>query len=63
MAIHPLRISKVNTGLQIALVALVLGLDAAGLVFEPLRTGMIFLVAASTLYSGAAYIRRTAGAA
>jgi cardiolipin synthase len=58
-AIHPLRISKVNTGLQIGLVALVLGLDAAGLVLEPLRTGMIALVAASTLLSGAAYVRRT----
>jgi len=58
-AIHPLRISKVNTGLQIGLVALVLGLDAAGLMLEPLRTGMIALVAASTLLSGAAYVRRT----
>jgi cardiolipin synthase len=57
--IHPLRISKVNTGLQIGLVALVLGLDAAGLALEPLRTGMIALVAISTLLSGAAYVRRT----
>jgi cardiolipin synthase len=58
-AIHPLRISKVNTALQIGLVALVLGLDAAGLDFAALRSGMIFLVAVSTLLSGAAYVRRT----
>jgi len=56
--IQPLRISKVNTGLQIGLVALVLGLNAAGLVLEPLRSGMIALVATSTLLSGAAYVRR-----
>jgi cardiolipin synthase len=58
-AILPLRISKWNTALQIGLVALVLGLDSAGLVLEPLRTGMIWLVAMSTFLSGAAYVRRT----
>jgi cardiolipin synthase len=58
-AIHPLSISKVNTALQIGLVALILGLDAAGLDFAALRESMIVLVAMSTLLSGAAYVRRT----
>ena len=58
--IRPMRISKVNTGLQIGLVALVLGLDAGGFAADFLRTGMIWLVGISTLLSGAAYVQRTA---
>jgi cardiolipin synthase len=60
MLIRPLEVSKANTALQIALVALVLGLDAAGLQLQPLRLAMVVLVTASTLFSGAAYVVKTA---
>lgn len=57
--ISPLRLSKVNTALQIALVALVLGLDAAGLAWPMLRLAAIWAVALSTAGSFAAYMRQT----
>ncbi len=60
VAIRPLRISKLNTGLQIGLVALVLGLNALGLGLPSLRWAAVILVTASTLASGAAYVVRTA---
>ncbi len=60
--IDALGISKVNTALQIVLVGVVLGLDAAGLRVDLLRTAMIWLVAATTLFSGGAYVWRTARA-
>jgi cardiolipin synthase len=60
--IAPLAISKANTALQITLVALVLGLDAAGLALDPLRLVLIALVTCSTLVSGGAYVVRTARA-
>ena len=60
VAIRPLRISKLNTGLQIGLVALVLGLNALGLALPTLRWAAVVLVTASTLASGAAYVVRTA---
>jgi cardiolipin synthase len=60
MLIRPLEVSKANTALQIGLVAVVLGLDAAGLQVLPVRLGMVFLVTASTLFSGAAYVVKTA---
>jgi cardiolipin synthase len=58
MPIKPLRISKVNTGLQIGLVGLVLGLDAAGLRLTELRLAGIALIALSTVGSFAAYMRQ-----
>jgi hypothetical protein len=63
MPIKPLSVSKVNTGLQIGLVALVLGLDAARLSWPPVREAAIWLVAASTIYSFGAYVRRVIVAA
>jgi len=57
--IRPLNISKVNTGLQIGLVAGVLGLNAAGLAWPLLRLAAIWLVAVSTAGSFAAYVRQT----
>jgi cardiolipin synthase len=57
--IRPLAISKVNTGLQIGLVAMVLGLNAAGLVWPVVRQAAIWLVAISTGGSFAAYVRQT----
>ena len=58
--IRPLAISKVNTGLQIGLVGLVLGLNAAGLAWPLPRLAAIWLVAASTVGSFAAYVRSVA---
>jgi cardiolipin synthase len=57
--IRPLAISKANTFLQVALVALVLGLNAAGLRWPPLRAVAVWVVAASTAVSFAAYVRQT----
>jgi cardiolipin synthase len=56
--IEPLAISKLNTGLQIGLVALVLGLDSLGIAAWPMRATMILLASLSTLASGAAYVAR-----
>ncbi len=58
--IKPLRISKVNTALQLALIAMVLLLEAFGLEVWPLRLALIGVVTASTLLSGAAYVRAAA---
>ena len=55
--IRPLAISKVNTGLQVGLVGLVLGLDAVGMWQPVLRLAGVWLVAISTVASFAAYIR------
>jgi cardiolipin synthase len=60
MPIKPLSVSKVNTGLQIGLVALVLGLNAAGLKLPMLRLAGVWLIAASTIGSFAAYVRQVA---
>jgi cardiolipin synthase len=63
MQIRALELSKANTALQIALVATVLGLDAAGIVAAPVRLVMVILVTVSTLFSGGAYVVRTARSA
>jgi cardiolipin synthase len=60
VAIRPLMVSKLNTTLQIALVAEVLGSDALGLRWAMLRHAMVLMVVASTLASGGAYVWRTA---
>jgi cardiolipin synthase len=78
VAIRPLRISKVNTLLQITLVAASLLLAGHGLIGQSLVGGgtigahtlsglaaavwlpLVWLVAASTLLSGAAYVLQTA---
>ncbi len=57
--IRPLAISKLNTGLQVGLVGIVLGLNAAGLVWPLVRQAAVWLVAASTAASFAAYVRQT----
>ncbi len=59
MQIRPLVVSKWNTALQIGLVAVVLGLDSLGLALPPVRQAAIWLVTATTLLSGAAYVVRT----
>jgi len=59
VAIRPLAISKVNTGLQIGLVGLVLGLNALNEGFPVLRLAAVWLVAVSTIASFAAYVNQT----
>jgi cardiolipin synthase len=55
--IRPLSISKLNTGLQLGLVAMVLGLNAAGARWLFVRQAATCLVAISTAGSFAAYVR------
>jgi cardiolipin synthase (CMP-forming) len=54
--IRPLYISKLNTVFQIALVALTLLLSGFNLAAPAVMTGLIWLVAATTFGSGAAYV-------
>ena len=56
VAIEPLRISKLNTVLQIALVALALAMSATGWGWPVLTAGLGWAVAASTVASGGAYV-------
>ena len=63
IAIEPLMISKLNTTLQIGLIATILALNAAAIAAVPLRETLVTLVTVSTLLSGAAYVIRTARAA
>ena len=62
---EPLMISKVNTVAQIVLAAVVLGNGGLGLGLATLINGLVIVVAATTLASGAAYViqwtRRAAG--
>jgi cardiolipin synthase len=60
VAIKPLYISKLNTVLQILLVAVSLLEGGFGLGLPILRTLLIWCVAATTLASGAAYVWNTA---
>jgi cardiolipin synthase len=54
--IRPLYVSKLNTALQIVLVAAALLLSGFGLSAPALMMALIWLVAATTLGSGAAYV-------
>jgi cardiolipin synthase (CMP-forming) len=54
--IRPLMVSKVNTALQIALAALALFTAGFALPMEPALWAMVWLVAATTLASGVAYV-------
>lgn len=58
--IRPLYISKVNTALQIVLVAVALLSSGFGLAAPVAMDALVWLVAATTLASGAAYVRITA---
>lgn len=55
-AIRPLLVSKVNTVAQIALAALALGLTGYAIEAPLLLEALVWLVAATTLASGAAYV-------
>ncbi len=56
VAIRPLYVSKLNTALQIILVALTLALAGFGLTADLVKLLLIWAVAATTLCSGAAYV-------
>ncbi len=55
-AIRPLLVSKLNTAVQIALAALALLLAGFGLEAAALLRAMVWVVAATTFASGAAYV-------
>jgi cardiolipin synthase len=54
--IRPLCVSKLNTALQLALVAVALFLSGFHLAAPVLMTVLVWMVAATTLSSGAAYV-------
>ena len=56
LRIKPLLISKINTATQFILVALVLGLHGYSIVNSIVIDVMVYVVAITTLMSGAAYI-------
>jgi cardiolipin synthase len=58
--IRPLYVSKLNTALQIVLVAVTLLLSGFGLAAPVVMAVLVWAVAASTLGSGAAYVWITA---
>lgn len=58
--IRALPISKLNTALQLALVALALGLPATGVAVPGLVPALVLAVAACSLASGAGYLARLA---
>ena len=58
--IRPLYVSKLNTALQIILVAVSLALSGFGLNAPLLTLMLVWLVAGTTLWSGAAYVWVTA---
>src|SRR5215203_6037721 len=58
VAIKPLIVSKLNTGAQIAFAALVLSANAFGLDFDGIGTAGMWIVAALTVASAAAYLTR-----
>lgn len=60
VVIAPLLVSKLNTALQIALVALVLLLAAFALPRPAALSVLVWCVAATTFISGASYVRKEA---
>jgi cardiolipin synthase len=58
LEVHPLKISKINTGVQIAFVALVLADASLDLVLLPLVDALTYVTALTTLVSGAVYLKR-----
>jgi cardiolipin synthase len=63
VAIRPLRISKVNTGLQLLLVASALFMTGYEIRAPLIMAALIWVTVASTFMSGAAYVWKVAHAA
>jgi cardiolipin synthase len=60
VVIRPLYVSKLNTALQIVLVAVTLLLAGYGLEAPLAKQALIWVVGATTLCSGAAYVWKAA---
>ena len=58
LKMSPLMVSKINTAVQLLLVVLVLAGEAFNLYFESVRYVLVYLVAATTMWSGIAYVVR-----
>ena len=58
LKMSPLIVSKINTAVQLLLVVLVLAGEAFNLYFGSARHVLVYLVAATTLWSGMAYVVR-----
>lgn len=58
LAMAPLTISKINTAAQIVLAAVMLAAGGFGIDYGWVRDALVYLVAATTLASGAAYVVR-----
>jgi cardiolipin synthase len=58
LRMEPLAISKINTGFQIALAALVLAKLGLGIGFWGVTALLVYVVAVTTVLSGAAYLVR-----
>lgn len=62
LRVNPIFISKVNTVLQILMVAFALGQEAIGWDFLQLVSALVYLVAFTTIVSGTLYLARWTGA-
>lgn len=62
VAIRPILVSKLNTAMQIILVATTLMLTGFDIAMPLVKTGLIWLVATTTLASGGAYVWNAAHA-
>ncbi len=56
LSMHPIKISKINTVAQLTLAVEILASEGLGFDFGVFRDVMIFLVAVTTLFSGASYV-------
>ncbi len=61
MFVKPARLSKINTGLQIALAALIMGDQAFQLPLGQSMQWLMYIMAVTTLVSGAQYLARWLG--
>ena len=61
MFVKPALLSKINTGLQIALAALIMGGQAFDLTFPDVTIFLMYLMAATTFVSGGQYLARWLG--
>ena len=62
LSLKPIFISKLNTVLQILMVAFALGQEAIGWDFLQLVSALVYLVAFTTIVSGTLYLARWTGA-